>query len=585
MSELAAFDWWHSAYLFYSEYGWSVIALDPRSFRLHRSLVQACGGCPYQKMNDREVVLDLTHLSRDIPDASHLYNYFPPAVRSEPEEPTFPDIFDPDCCVSKGSYPQTPSLSRSSGISSDVELSDIDNVSAGNFGREESYVMRSAEGQTAVPIERETSSNQPNASEVAENTNTDHQAQQLHDIASPPSHGALDVLLREPTTTTDILQLVLQEALGNASSESDLEDGLAEFAQMIDDDAEDLEGGDEQEQQQLRDTEAVDDSSDEPLEADRSPPQNWGSAVVNINADIQRETQQQIGAKDIPSAPKPICSNFPILHFSRTDIRLIPNPFAPHPSVVYGGPLRQPFTRTIFSIRDYDRFNMVKYVPEHGLVIAATQKGRAAVISLTEAHRKGHALRINWMVPLASQEKYADRPLIPLLGIAVSPVQGFEMPADVPYIPRGNGVSDRNDLSFHYKFQDSSSSSSTCDRDGDAEHVSNNPEDGRSASSDEPQHTVDDMEMDPRDHPHSMTKLTLPECHAIANRNYQPRERWQGWNPSRRYRLLLMYGDHTVLSYEFWYEWSDAVVSNYDDCGHDDCYDVYAEERDDILLI
>lgn len=32
-------------------------------------------------------------------------------------------------------------------------------------------------------------------------------------------------------------------------------------------------------------------------------------------------------------------------------------------------------------------------------------------------------------------------------------------------------------------------------------------------------------------------------------------EAWRGFEYSRRYRLLLMYADHTVLHYELYYDW------------------------------
>ncbi|KKA25398.1 hypothetical protein T310_0576 [Rasamsonia emersonii CBS 393.64] len=537
------------------ERGWSVLALDPRTFRLKKSLVQACGGCPYQKMRDSETVFDLTHLSREVQDASHLYNYFPPAVRSEPEEPTIPDIFDPDCCISKDSYPQTPSLSRSSDTSSDDELSDIEGVSASNVGREESHEGRSSgeqgtDGQRSAAAEAETRSDQPTPHQAADNNNNGH------------------FTLDESMTANDVLQLILQEALGDAMSDSDIE------LEVIDDEnAETVEGGGEQ--QQTEDSGASEDASDHSAETGEASSQHSSGVMRDTTSDPNTETEEQIRAKDLPSAPEPICFNFPILHFSQTDIRLIPHPFASYPSVVCGGPLRQPFTRTILSIRSYDRFNMVKYVPEHGIVIAATQKGRAAVITLTEAPGKGLTFRINWMLPLASQEKYADRPLIPLLGIAVSPVQGFEKPADVSYIPRG--ACDRNDLSFHYKFQGINGEPVSIDNsDGDSWYIKPDAEEQQQPTEDEMMMMETESDLPTNlnlNRPHS-SKLTLPECHAIANRNYQPHERWQGWNPSRRYRLFLTYGDHTVMSYEFWYEWSDTVVGeNYDG------------ERDDLLLI
>lgn len=505
-------------------------------------------------MRDSETVYDLTHLSREVQDASHLYNYFPPAVRSEPEEPTIPDIFDPDCCISRDSYPQTPSLSRSSDTSSDAPLSDIESVSSSNVGREESHEVRSPEetgtdGQRSAAVEAETSSDQPNPPQATDNSNN--------------SQFSLDASM----TVNDVLQLILQEALGDAMSDSDLE-------VIGDENAESVEGGGEQ--QQTEDSEASNDASDHSADTGAASSQHSGDVIRDTTSDLNMETEEQIRVKDLPSAPEPICFNFPILHFSQTDIRLIPHPFASYPSVVCGGPLRQPFTRTILSIRSYDRFNMVKYIHEHGLVIAATQKGRVAVISLTEAHGKGLTFRINWMLPLASQEKYADRPLIPLLGIAVSPVQGFEKPADVPYIPRG--VRDRNDLSFHYKFEGIGGGPvSTDNPKGGSWYAKPDVEEEQ-----QQQPTGDEMMVETEsDLPTNLnpnrpdsSKLTLPEYHAIATRNYQPHERWQGWNPSRRYRLFLMYGDHTVMSYEFWYEWSDTVVGeNYDG------------ERDDLLLI
>jgi hypothetical protein len=215
--------------------------------------------------------------------------------------------------------------------------------------------------------------------------------------------------------------------------------------------------------------------------------------------------------------------------------------------------LWQPFTRPVLSSRYHDRFNMVKYIPEHGLVVAATQKGRAAIISLTETLKEGFAFKVNWIVPFESQEKYGERPLVPLLGIAVSPVQGFEMSPDIPFVPRS--VVDENDISFHYRFvgPDETSSLESTGNEGGMEL-------------DSPEVHMQSLSLPPR--------LTLPECHASANRVYQPHEPWRGWMPSRRYRLLLTYADHTVMSYEFWYEWPDAVVGgNYDG------------NREDFLLV
>lgn len=569
------------------ERGWSVIALDPRTFRLCRSYVEACGGRPYLKMNERETVLDLTNLNRDIPDASHLYNYFPPSVREGPEEPTFPDIFDPDCCISKRD--RATALSKDGPEVHDEHEAALDEgmsdeVSSGcrepeAHPRAEGSV-RSSETVNAQAGSIDDQSNINVEAEAAESlSQTGQDANGGPPNTSPGITGPGNVSEQGPMTTAQFLQLVLQDVLGGDISGT--EDNLPEAADYIDDDIDDDEAGaqnigsgeDNDEDQEMQDD--VEDSEND------SDGNQTGTFAYQLfdnmlrNAFPDDPNSYADSDKNPPSGLIPACSNFPILHFSQTDIRLIPHPFAPYPTVVYGGPLRQPFTRPILTIRAIDRFNMVKYVPELGLVIAATQKGRAAIISLTEAHNKGLALRINWVVPLESQEKYGDRPLVPLLGMAVSPVQGFEMPPDVPHIPRG--AVDENDISFHYRFLGSDDDSlSTSDS-----HDSSTPSTTAMGDSDTSERlsTGDKQADTPDTSPKSaqdkrIRPLSLSECHAIATRTYQPDQPWRGWNPSRRYRLLLMYADHTVMSYEFWYEWSDAVV------GED-----YDGDRDDYLLI
>lgn len=217
------------------------------------------------------------------------------------------------------------------------------------------------------------------------------------------------------------------------------------------------------------------------------------------------------------------------------------------PSVLCGGSLSQRLTHPIISIRGLDRFNMIKYIPEHGIVVAASQKGRAAIISLTESRATGRSFRVDWIVPFESQEKYGERPLVRLLGMSVSPMQGFEIPADVPYIPRiseadGSG-NDIGNLLFQYKdAADNTSSPTPTSISGDID--SNN---------DSTQSKMEDNDRTPLP---QANHLTVPECHARATRAYQPEESWRGWHPSRRYRLLLMYADHTMMSYEFWYTWN-----------------------------
>ncbi|KAG2418829.1 hypothetical protein HFD88_001930 [Aspergillus terreus] len=506
------------------ERGWSVIALDPRTFHLVKSTEQACGGQPQRRLKNGQAVLDLTKLRNRVPNASHLYNYFPPAAKTEPDQAVLPDIFDADCCINSSStanhrFSDNPSASILTMPDAHQPNADTRNLRPSNSA--DTFSHRAVDGSVRDNLSYDSGSDedmdvQPTPSQHSGLVGGNRILQTLED-SDEPSDNAIIQGGPGPLTTPEFLQFALLEALGGDIPEA--EEYFGEYAL-----GEDTDG--------LFMVDAAGDSSDD----DMSP----AGAVYQV-------------------LDPPMNANFPILHFSQTDIRLIPHPFAPHASVVCGEPLRQPFTHPITSIRACDRFNMVKYIPEHGIVVAASQKGRAAIIALTESKDTGLTFRLDWVVPFESQEKYGDRPLIPLLGMSVSPIQGFEMPPDVPYIPRA--VSDSN-LSFHYRptteGDTSSQSGSSAHRPGDDANVSSELGDRSDSSPSTPM-------LNPRDGSLSDTAqqppLTLPECHAKATRAYQPEERWRGWNPSRRYRLLLMYADHTVMSYEFWYNWSTTGTS------------------------
>ncbi|MCJ1401430.1 hypothetical protein MMC11_004643 [Xylographa trunciseda] len=74
----------------------------------------------------------------------------------------------------------------------------------------------------------------------------------------------------------------------------------------------------------------------------------------------------------------------------------------------------------------FDRLNMSLQIPALGVVIIASPIGRAALLSLTcERQRTDRcAFRLDWLLPFRGQELRDERPYQPLLGIAVSPVQG-----------------------------------------------------------------------------------------------------------------------------------------------------------------
>ncbi|GIJ89977.1 hypothetical protein Asppvi_008923 [Aspergillus pseudoviridinutans] len=515
-----------------TERGWAVLALDPRTFQPVKTTEEAFGGQPLRRKRRGQIVLDITRLSNRIPDASHLYNYFPPAVRPEPGQSVLPDIFGADCRISSDAHKQAYSTRPKGHPANHSSSSDSEPAGEANHPSDaaDSLDYHAADGSAAEDEGSESDMN-PDPSQTASNRD----AVRSGDNENTNRFHNADINLRRhretgPLTTAEFLQFALLEALGGdiPGAEEYFDDNL-DYSDIDDDDQ-----GEESDDTDEEMDDAEDRSSDSDAISDTGLPAYSGSDAL-------------------------FRFYFPILHFSQTDIRLLPHPLAPQPSVVCGAPLRQPFTRPIVSIRACDRFNMVKSIPEHGIVVAASQKGRAAVIALTQSEETGLSFRVDWIVPFESQEKFGERPLVPLLGMSVSPIQGFEIPPDVPHIP--HDVGDGKELKFQFKdvnHDRSNTFTPSSHIKGDSRKIyaptfPSGPGLRQSPTEREQQYPS-----------------TLPECHARATRAYQPEEHWRGWNPSRRYRLLLMYDDHTVLSYEFWYDWKTKVSGEEDGSDEDE---------------
>ena len=159
---------------------------------------------------------------------------------------------------------------------------------------------------------------------------------------------------------------------------------------------------------------------------------------------------------------------FSILHTSETEISLFQDPLK-QANVMMTDPLLQHIPPNIAWLSRFNRMNMLLQIPELGIVIVASQKGRVVLLTLTQLRgTQDRAFRADWILPFKSQEEQGLRPNAPLLGIATGPIQGREI------------------------FMEGSDGGS--------------PYDARKGS-------------------------------------------WRGIEASRRYRLLLTYFDHTVLSY------------------------------------
>lgn len=480
-----------------------MLALDPRSFRIHDSYTEACGGKPYLRSCNPFPVLDVTNLVQDVPDISFAYNPFSPAaVNVNQEEPTLPDLFDIQSRIGSEVPPEIgeqPSLATS-------------------------FVIDGSDGNEDDDIAVE--------HEPIESTNPHLQQDQ-----SRPTNGNVPFSWQNGQSSfPEIFRILLENANGAVISGTSSDD-----------------------------SDQNDSSDDEESFFDETAFEAHLHAHTR-NADHLRSVSTFAGEpKEQCTGPYPVsksaCLYFPILHFSETDIRLLRSPFARHPSVVARAPLRQQVPDIISSLYGFDRFNMVKYLAESGIVIAATQRGRAAVISLTEIANGNIALRINWMLPLASQERHAERPLLGLLGLAVSPIQGFEKQPDMSHVPCG--VFSHQDFSFYYRSHGNDTFETAQDQDwgshserdaveaGDHQQSSSFSDDGRGVLSSPSIHSLE------------MPELTFAESHGTADWTHKPQEAWHGISSSRHYRVLLTYADHTVMSYEFWYEWSGAALGSY----------------------
>lgn len=149
--------------------------------------------------------------------------------------------------------------------------------------------------------------------------------------------------------------------------------------------------------------------------------------------------------------PTNLCEDLPcpVLHASIRNIYLLQpsnqrvssgTPFLP-PMSGMATPLKQSIQAEYRGLNMFDRLSMHAYIPTLGVVIIASQKGRAIVLSLarvsqsttypddvdpTVGAKTNYTLRAECVLPLESQEREGHRPFSPLHGIAVGPIQGTE---------------------------------------------------------------------------------------------------------------------------------------------------------------
>lgn len=126
---------------------------------------------------------------------------------------------------------------------------------------------------------------------------------------------------------------------------------------------------------------------------------------------------------------------FDILFTSKSDIRVlysicikgnVRRPDISYDSVRCIEPMYQKLPRRVQRLAHTERLNMILQIPELGAIVIGNQIGRVMLLTMTTSEEFRCGFRVDWLLPLKSQEEKEHRPEVPLLGMAVSPIQGRE---------------------------------------------------------------------------------------------------------------------------------------------------------------
>lgn len=146
--------------------------------------------------------------------------------------------------------------------------------------------------------------------------------------------------------------------------------------------------------------------------------------------DLDESPEKRLQANKEPKDPRSYTLPFNIFHCERFDLHLLTE-------IQYGRgsttcntiKCQQALRQDIPQMSSYDRLKMLIQIPELGVVAIATQAGRVALLTMTSTGGAGvtkYGFRIEWFLPVKSQEVRLRRPDYSLLGMAVGPLQGFE---------------------------------------------------------------------------------------------------------------------------------------------------------------
>lgn len=120
---------------------------------------------------------------------------------------------------------------------------------------------------------------------------------------------------------------------------------------------------------------------------------------------------------------------FSIVHTTEVSVRLLSTPCA-GPTAYCRRALHQDVPAALHFLTPLERLNMISYVPELSLLVVGNQMGRVGLFTLTCDPEDDVGLRLEFLLPFASQEREGMRPGRPLLGVAIGPIQGREKVLD-----------------------------------------------------------------------------------------------------------------------------------------------------------
>lgn len=252
----------------------------------------------------------------------------------------------------------------------------------------------------------------------------------------------------------------------------------------------------------------------------------------------------------------------PLLHCSATHLRML-HDFSAHTPHVF---CAQIFAEDLpvglgSQFGHFDRINLLQQIPELGVVVIATQVGRCAICSLTRLGQEGdYGLRVDWILPTRKQEEKGHRPLAQLLGLAVGPIQGR-------FPPRQQRVV-AEQMEENLLLRDRNTEGIDTSLDDDVIVLSKH----RKSNSQQPGHGGQNSSLRSVSPPIKRKRSPSPTAGSTSGDSLtletrvwtraEGAERWRGCENSRRYRIMLTYVDHTILTYEIWREVNELGITS-----------------------